>query len=187
MPASSCVISTQRLEIEGLLVRDAVARHDPRGAGSGTGGGAARVARARHRGGRRTRHVLPGQRPGRLSAYTNPFGGHRTGHVPPRCRRPRLGAEAAILPRRRVTPPLLKGVTRSRCWPTLLHRGSQRPLHWQTALPQVALHRPRPPLPRRNRRPRHCRMAPMPAPPSRSCRWPLRRRSRYLACTLKGD
>ena len=84
-----------------------------------------RAARAHHRGGRRTRPVLPGQRPGRLSAQTNPRGGRRNGPVPPRRLRPRHSAEAALLRRRRVTPPLPKGRTRPRCWPTLLHRVSQ--------------------------------------------------------------
>ena len=94
------------------------------------------------------------------------------GHVRPRRRRPRLGAEGTILRRRRVTPPLLEGGTRSRYWPTPLHRGGQRPLHGPTAPPPVALQRPRPPLPRRrSRRPRHCRMVPMPTPPSRSRGW----------------
>ena len=78
------------------------------------GGGEAPAARARHRGGRRTRHVLPGQRPRRLSAQANPRGGRRTGHVSPRRRRPRLGEEAAILRRRRATAPLPEGRTRAR-------------------------------------------------------------------------
>ena len=81
-----------------------------------------------------------------------------------------LAAAAPAAPARRGggdTPapqrdtPLPKGRTRSRCWPTLLHRVSQRPPHWQTTPAQVALHRPRRPLPRRrSRRPLHCRMAP---------------------------
>ena len=163
-------------------------RGTTRSAAVAASGGEARAARAHHRGGRRRRHVLPGQRPGRLSAYTNPRGGRRTGHVPPRRRRPRLGAEAAILRRRRVTAPLLKGGTRSRCWPTLFHRGSQRPLHWQMAPAQVALHRARPMLLRRgSQRPAPRRMAPMPALPCRSRRSALRRRSLYSACPLTAD
>ena len=84
-----------------MVVATHVARHDPRGGGSGrgTGGGAraARAARAHHRG-RRTRHVLPGQRPGRLSAAANPPGGRRTVHAPPARR---LSAQAAISGHRR--------------------------------------------------------------------------------------
>ena len=99
--------------------------------------------------------------------------------------------------------------------PTLLHRGSQRPLHCRMAPAQVALHRPRRPLPRRrSRRPRHCwmapaqaalgrarprllrrrssraaprRMAPMPALACRSRRALPRRRSRHSPCPLTAD
>ena len=132
-------------------------------------------------------HVLPGQRPGRLSAHMNPRGRRRTGHVPPRRWRPRLSAEAAILRRRRVTPSLPEGRTRSRCWPTLLHRGSQRPLHWQTAPAQVALHGPRPLLLRRGSRAAPRPMAPLPALACRARRSPLRRRSPHSACPLTAD
>ena len=68
-----------------------------------------------------------------------------------------------------MTPPLLKGRTRSRCWPTLLHRGSQCPLHCRLAPAQVACHRPRPALPCRSRRSA------------------LRRRSLHSACPLTAD
>ena len=133
--------------------------------------------------------MLPGQRPGRLRAQTIPLGGRRTGRVPPRRRRPRPGAEAAILRRRSVTPPLPKGRTRSRCWPTLLHRVSRRPLHCRMAPAQVAFHRARPPLPRppllhRSSRAAPRRIVPMPALACQSRRSPLRRRSRRAACSL---
>ena len=102
---------------------------------------------------------------------------------------PSSGAAAAILRRRRVTPPLPKGRTRSRCWPTLLHRGSQRPLHFWMAPAQVAFHRPCPPPPRRrSSRAAPRRMAPM---------WTLACRSnagrhfgaagRHSACPLTAD
>ena len=126
---------------------------------AGRGGGEVRAARAHHRGGR------------------------RTGHVPPGRRRPRLSAEEAILRRRMVTARLPEGRTRSLWWPTLLHRVRQRPLHCQ-----MAFHRLRTTvLRRRSSRPAPRRMAPMPAPPCRSRRSPLRRRSRHLAWPLAAD
>ena len=48
-----------------------------------------------------------------------------------------------VLRRRRMTPPLPKGRTRSRCWPTQLHRGNQHPLHWQMAPAHCCLPGPR--------------------------------------------
>ena len=123
-----------------------------------------------------------------VGAQANPRGGRRTGHVPPWRRCPRLGAEAALLRRRRATPPLPKGRTRSGCWPTLLHRVSQGPPRLWMAPAQAALHRARPPLlRRRSSRPAPWRMAPMPAPPCRARRSPLRRRSRHSACPLTAD
>ena len=50
-------------ELVARLVREAAARHDPCGGGNGQSGDA-RAARAHQRGGRRTRHVLPGQSAG---------------------------------------------------------------------------------------------------------------------------
>ena len=142
------------------LVREGVARHDPRGSG--------RQRRQRSAGAstRRAPHKTraAGAPGGPAQGETNPRGGRRIGHVLP-AQPHRLGAERTILRRRRVTPPLLEGGTRSRYWPTPLHRGDQRPLHGPTALPQVALQRPRPPLPRRrSRRLRHCRTVPKPVP-----------------------
>ena len=152
------------------------------------GDGEAQAARARHRGRRRTRHVLPGRRTRRLSAYTNPRGGRRTGPVPPRRPRPRHSAEAALLRRRRLTPPLPKGRTRSRCWPTLLHRVSQGPPHFWMAPAQMAFHRARPPLlRRRSQGPPHLWMAPAEAALHRARRYcgaevRVRRLGGWLPC-----
>ena len=92
-----------------------------------------------------------------------------------------------------VPPPLPEGRTRSRCWPTLLHRVSQGPPHCWMVPAQVALNRARSPLPRppllrrRSSRPAPWRMAPMPAQACRARRSPLRRRSRYSACSPTAD
>ena len=105
--------------------------------------------------------------------------------MPPGRRWSRLGAQAALLRRRRVTPPLPESRTRSGCWPTLLHRVSQGPPRLWMAPVRVGFHRARPPLLRRQSpRPAHRRMAPMPAPPYRARRSLLGRRSRHSACPL---
>ena len=183
------------------LVRDAVARHDPRGGGSrqrrrrsaGSAGASPRRAPKETRGAGPAGG--PAQRvgessgpapnwtgaaglPGRLSAQTNPRGGRRTGHVPPWRRWSRLGAQGARFRRHRATPPLPKGRTRSGCWPTPLHRASQHPPRLWMAPVQATLHRARPPLlRRRSRHPRHGWMALAQVPFHRARPPLLRRRS----------
>ena len=98
------------------LVREGMARHDPRGGGSGQ-----RRQRSAGASTRRAPHKTraAGAPAGPAQGETNPCGGRRIGHVLP-AQPHRLGAEGTILRRRRVTPPLLEGGTRSRYWPTPL-------------------------------------------------------------------
>ena len=83
------------------LVREAVARHDPRGGGSGQ-----RRRRSAGASPRRAQNktCAAGAAVAGSGRKLIPLGGRRTGRVPPRRRRPRLGAEAARLRRRSVTP-----------------------------------------------------------------------------------
>ena len=121
------------------LVREGVARHDPRGGGSGQ--------RRQRSAGASTRRA-----PHKTRAAEAPAGPAQGGNESSRRTQDRTrAAGSAPAParggeddtrRRRVTPPLPEGGTRSRYWPTSLDRGDQRPLHGQTTLPQVALQRP---------------------------------------------
>ena len=208
------------------VVREAVTRHDPRGGGSGqrrrrsAGSAGASPRRAP----KETRAAGPAQRVGESS-----------GRAPNRTRDVEAAAEPAqrvdessgrapnktratvapVAPARRrggatpappgATPPLPKGRTRSRCWPTLLHHASQRPPHCWMAPAQAALHRARPPLLRRRSRhsagpltadqaarqpeesPAHRRLASLRGQACRARRSLLRRRSRHSACPLTED
>ena len=157
------------------LVRDAVARHDPRGGGSGQ----------RRRRSAGSAGVSPRRAPKETRAAGAPAApARRTGGAISAS----LGAQAALLRRHRATPPLPKGRTRSGCWPTLLHRVSQGPPRLWMAPVQVAFHRARTPLlRRRSSRPAPWRMAPMPAPPCRARQALLRRRSGHSAGPLTAD
>ena len=198
------------------LVRDAVARHDPRGGGHG-----------QRR--RRSAGASPSRAPKKTRAAGAAAGmAQRVNESSRRAPNRTRAAAAPAAPARRGggDTPAPQGDTAAterqdpiamlaNAAPTLLHRGSQRPLHCRMAPAQVALHRPRRPLPRRrSRRPRHCwmapaqaalgrarprllrrrssraaprRMAPMPALACRSRRALPRRRSRHSPCPRTAD
>ena len=193
------------------LVRETVVRHDPRGGGNG-----------QRRRGAGSAGASPRRSPNKTRAAGAAAGtAQRVDESSQRAPKTTRAAGASAAAAQRggdtpappVTPPLLKGRTRSRCWPTLLHRGSQCPLHCRLAPAQVACHRPRPALPCRSRRsalrrrslhsacpltadrathqplqrPAPRRMAPVPALPCRSRRSALRRRSGCAACYLTAE
>ena len=172
------------------VVREAVARHDPRGGGSGQ-----RRRRSADSAGASPRRTPNKTRAAGAAARPAQRAHESSGRAPKKT----CAAAASAAPAQRGG-----GDTPANPKPTV-RRGSQRPPHFWMAPAQVAFHRARPRLLRRRslhsafpleadraaqqplQRPAPRRMAPMPVPPCRSRRSALRRRSLHSAFPLEAD